>query len=118
MSGSTVAGWIVCTPPPPIANAIVSTVGSGSPATHSPLPTPEAAFADAAVIASRNVHWPSSMASSPVLFTVIVAASAGAAASVIASPVARLKSKCRFMETSTVRIARMQPSEQTVIACR
>src|ERR1700753_677904 len=74
--GNTPAGWIVWTPLPGIAKAIVSTVGGASPAAHSPLRAPEGRVVDAAVIASRSVHWPSSSATSAVLFTRIVAAGA------------------------------------------
>src|SRR2546426_2038641 len=76
-SANALAGMIVFTVPSKggMANAIVSTVGEASPAAHSPGIDPEAAFVLAAVIASRKVHSPSSVAVSAVLLTVIVLAS-------------------------------------------
>src|SRR2546426_11388151 len=72
-SANALAGMIVFTVPSKggMANAIVSTVGEASPAAHSPGIDPEAAFVLAAVIASRKVHSPSSVAVSAVLLTVI-----------------------------------------------
>src|SRR5689334_303707 len=76
MIGIVWVGWIVCTPVPGIANAIESTIGSGSPATHSLAEAPDAKLVLAAMTASRSVHWPSSATVSLLLFTVMVAAPA------------------------------------------
>jgi len=69
---------------PGILKAIVSTVGGASPAAHSPLMPPEAAFEFTELIASRSVQKPSLATVSAVLLTVIVAAPQGAAASIAA----------------------------------
>src|SRR5262249_45201158 len=67
MAGRADVGAIV----PAMLNWIVS--NPAVPAEHSPSVTPEAALLLAAMIASRNVHWPSSAATSAVPLTVIVA---------------------------------------------
>jgi hypothetical protein len=96
IGGRMLVGWIVCTPLPGIANSIVSTIGSGSPPAHSPGMPPEGRLSDAAVIASRSVHAPSSTAVSPVELTVIVFAVAAVVASRIAVAIACVS--CLFMK--------------------
>jgi hypothetical protein len=74
-TGSAEAGVIVHTvgQPPVMANAIVSTVGDGMPAGHSPATPPDGVLVLFAVIASRSVQTPSLAAVSAVLVTVMMA---------------------------------------------
>src|SRR5690242_19516534 len=78
-----------------MSNAIVSTVGNASPATHSPIVAPEGMFMLAAITASRSVQAPSSATTSPVLLTVIVLASAPVVMRTNHTDVARERGKNR-----------------------